>query len=750
MPQFTNVAPMTSHPFHHVEVPRLIEEPKVPTPPKETKKSAGVEFATQTDPLETGPLPLAGYPHPPPYGHASHTHSHSSSGVAAAPSHSHSHSHSSSSSNSHHHGAAAAAGGGGAAFPSGTRSSLSLNGGERVGGGFTPSSLQHIHGGGGGGGRQSRVVSIDESTGSNSIPEMHPSPPNSTTASLQRSDVGSGAVPGTLTRRRSLRNTVDFNSLPSIPQPTQGALLGSGERGMRVLLIIDRVIGAPLLSSGTRMFVFVGNDLDESGERGVSPSSPEFYKEARVYAVQQLNSSVADPEFGVELDVVLAARGTVVIVVIECIVKGERTTLGHSLIRLDSNLRAGNYKSRIFVGDPRQSRYQQLNGFKQDAVLDASNTKTRDALARVIRKDPHQLAYQPCGFVDWRCDSWDLSQPYYGIITEPPVTDYERVFLRERGAWRDYHRTPSNSYKILSNDELTKYMEDKTISYRTDELSAYIVPYNRSRGIFVNVECIRGIAKQKAVYKVIVTVRNGKRWFHGMTEHHDWDGDLGVQHFLDEPFMYTDLDFDPKAEMLFQVYRLEKPSLDNPGPVNLVGWSACSLFYADGFPRTGRFSIPIYDGPPPNFFLAGLKPHPKGKPHRNSQQQEPSLIRATGVREDDFYSPRAVISFTMGDAYRAEEFLPRPIQPYEGYRLEDTLSVSTSAVAANRPPLQALYIPQTFFSQFPISKSAGILNIPLKDVLPTQLDGTTVDVDAIEEVMNHMLSQHVRRRAPPQ
>jgi hypothetical protein len=224
-----------------------------------------------------------------------------------------------------------------------------------------------------------------------------------------------------------------------------------------------------------------------------------------------------------------------------------------------------------------------------------------------------------------------------------------------------------------------------------DDNIAFMSPYDPKRGIALKVECLRGVTPERCLYKVLVeTVTESATVKNYFTELHDFDSDIGVPGFRDDPFAFPDIKYSETSCLLFRVFKMIDPSIDNPGGIMQAAWSATKIFLEDGVARLGRFSVPMFAGTPPPKMLDELK----------SEKIDQVILKWTsnppsGYPKVEFFRPNALITFVQGDSLRVAEFteqkdpfrveprtlliLPRfkkdfPCQDDEGYH-EELLSV---------------------------------------------------------------------------
>ncbi|CUI15443.1 Hypothetical protein, putative [Bodo saltans] len=513
-------------------------------------------------------------------------------------------------------------------------------------------------------------------------------------------------------------------------EPDDGAALkvGKGPSRDAARLGIDSVVGVPLHVCCTRVVVYYASAKVDGEEQYPHDAEDFFLRPADVVAYQTLDSSTAEPAFVSEVNLTVG-RKTTAIAIVECVdpKKNVRFTLGHAVLPVNQDSNAGNYKTRLLWGDPRPSHLRNVGPktIEEDqqhrAALEKYDTtqlnasllsrELKDALKERVPRADNRNRFWPCAYILWRADSNDRRTRYKEPGGQFPLTEDEALMARDRE--RIPARTPA-SMDVKSMDTCYKLFEQKSVP--ADDAIAYACPYNPNRGLFIAPECLRGMTTERCLYKVMIEMSvEGGEQTSNFTQHHNFDSDIGVPEFLDEPFIFAKVPYSLTGVAVFRIFKMLDPSVDRPGGVMPCAWSATKLFLEDGVVRHGRFSVPLFAGVPPPRLLDELK-----KERIDQTIMKWTSNPPTGHQKLEYLKPNCIVTFCQGDAVRSVELVDQK----EPFIMDARL----------------LLVPSKVRRQFPFQDDEGYLEQPLSDILPSG-----VSKQVFQEEMNKQLKKCFKR-----
>jgi hypothetical protein len=262
-------------------------------------------------------------------------------------------------------------------------------------------------------------------------------------------------------------------------------------------------------------------------------------------------------------------------------------------------------------------------------------------------------------FVKYRLDHTELNDTYRQIQLE---TENEKKLEAERKKSKYIKTAKSQNVSDPDMPQLFRAPIHKEV-FDTSFLS----PYNKERGVFINIEALRGVGKELFVYKIVCSFGGVAHW----TKAHDFKSDVGVPRWTDGSWVIPGVDHDPLTCTLFNIYRFKNPSGSKPGEITLVAWGVAKLFLSPDAVRHGRFTIPLFEGKPPVEFLEELEELPI----------EGAMMDWMNEGRLKYWK-NAVLTYSQGDPLRQDEFT----QQYE-----------------SRSPAKTILIPESKKHQFPVS-----------------------------------------------
>lgn len=546
----------------------------------------------------------------------------------------------------------------------------------------------------------------------------------------------------------SLRSSVDANdaaradsagstnTAPPPPHPTAEAgeddasavKVGKGPTRDAARIAIDTVVGVPFHVSCSRVVIYFASAKVDGEEIYPRDADDFFTRKADVVAYQTLDSSTMEPVFTSETNLIIG-KHTTAVAIVECVdpKKNTRFTLGHAVLPLNQDTNAGNYMTRLLWGDPRPSHLRHPNAKAADedakhrAELEKYDTtqlnasllsrELKDALKDTVPSVSDRVRFCPCAYIKWRADSNDRKRKYKEPPGQFPATPDEAILVQER------QMIPSKtlmSLEVTTQDQCVKLFDQKWTA--ADDALAYVAPYNPSRGLFVAPECLRGMTPEHCLYKVMIemSVEGGEK-SSNFTQRHDYESDIGVPEFLDEPFVFAKVPYSQTGVAVFRVFKMMDPSVERPGGIMPLAWSATKLFLDDGVVRHGRFSVPLFTGSPPPRLIDELK----------KERIDQTILKWTGnppsgQQKLEYLKPNCVITFCQGDAVRGVEL----VKQKEPFRSDPRI----------------LLVPTRVRRQFPFQEDEGYLDEQLSNVLPDGMPPTVFD-----EEMNKQIKKYFKK-----
>jgi hypothetical protein len=509
-----------------------------------------------------------------------------------------------------------------------------------------------------------------------------------------------------------------------------GAVLkvGKGPTRDAARIGIDSVVGAPLHVCCTRVVIYYSSAKIDGEELYPQDSEDFFLRPADIVAYQSLDSSTTEPVFNSEVNLTIGKK-TCAIAIVECVdpKKNVRFTLGHAVLPINQDSNAGNYKTRLLWGDPRPSHLRSIGtkSIEEDqqhrAALEKYDTmqlnasllsrELKDALKEKVPQVDNRTRFWPGAYILWRADSNDKRLRYKEPPGQFPMGPDEAVMARDRE--RIPTRTPS-SMDVTSMDICQKIFEQKSVP--ADDAVAYACPYNPSRGLFMAPECLRGMTTERCLYKVMIEMSvEGGEQTSNFTQRHNFDSDMGVPEFLDDPFIFAKVPYSLTGVAIFRIFKMMDPSVNQPGGIMQCAWSATKLFLEDGVVRHGRFSVPLFAGAPPPRLLDELKKERIDQTIMKWTNNPPS-----GQQKLEYFKPNCIVTFCQGDAARSVEL----VNQKEPFIMDARL----------------LLVPSKVRRQFPFQDDEGYLEQPLSSILPSG-----VSQQVFQEEMNKQLKKNFKR-----
>lgn len=482
--------------------------------------------------------------------------------------------------------------------------------------------------------------------------------------------------------------------------------VGRGPQRDSARLSLDGLLGVPFNVIATRICVYFASVKGSDGAEEYPLSADNFFLRAPdLVAYQTLDSTTIEPLFNSEWNAVIG-KSTCAVVVVECSEpKKGRFSLGHAILPLNQETTAGSYSTRLLWGDPRPSHLRhtgpksisdekkhQQEVERYDASQLNQSFMSQELLGSLRDIDENvsdAYRFWPCAYIRWRADSSDKKKPYREPAGQCPMTDSEDVLQRGRLSLQS--KTPL-ALGITTQDKMVELFKAPK-PFPTDDSIAFVAPYDPKRGVFVCVENLRGMTAERCIYKVMAEtfVEGGTMESH-FTEHHDFESDIGVPEYQDEAFIYRNVPYNPFAVAVFRVFKMLEPSIDVPGGIMPVAWSASKLFLDDNVARHGRFSVPMFAGVPPPKLLEELKSERIDLVITKWSNNPPP-----GMQKLDHYKPGCLITFCQGAAGREQELL----QQVEPFRMEH----------------RVLLIPPRLKQMFPCQEDEGYHEEPLSVVI---------------------------------
>lgn len=545
-----------------------------------------------------------------------------------------------------------------------------------------------------------------------------------------------GADPLSVNTTPKTSPLVDNSKKPATPQPPgQRVKCGRGPQKDACRLSIDGLVGIPFNVVSTRVLIYLAHHLDERN-REIYPLDDDrfFLREPELTCYQTLDSNTMEPVFMSEMNCVIGSS-TCAVAVIECVEpKKGKFTLGHAILQINQNVDAGNYQTRVMTLDPRPSHLRhsgpkdvedeqkhQLQMERYDATqLNASllAKELREVLATVSASQQKEeedainpSRFWPLAYIKWRADSNDRNKPYHEPRNQLPLTDPENILAKDRE--RITSKT-TIAKGVTTLDAVVKQFAEKMNP--VDDNLSYMAPYQPTRGIFVHVECLRGMTAEKALYKVTAEVFGADdSVVSQMTQHFDFASDIGAPGFADPPFLFQNIPYNPNACVLFRVYKMIDPSIDTPGGVMPFAWSCAKLFLEDEVARLGRFSTPLFAGTPPPKLVDDLKSDRIDAVIQKWTTNPPSGQKVS------YATPKSLITFSQGEAIRAMELVMQE-QPF---RFEP----------------RVLLVPQRLKKEFPLLEDDGFHEEELSSMIPPGKSA-----DQMDDAMNKQIRKFFKRQ----
>ena len=375
-------------------------------------------------------------------------------------------------------------------------------------------------------------------------------------------------------------------------------------------VFIDGIEGLPFNMISSRLVFYHIPKVDRVKSTGIGDP---------VYLVYQDPGTAKDaPVFSVPYECKLG-DATVLVVVLESLEAGStptRVALGHLPIPMHKGTKQGCFITRLRRGPPDPEEILPLN----DDYLNSL----------------------PCVLLKYRLEEEDRSKPYTPLVS---LTVNERQIISERGPLLGDPCNPAG-------EDAGALFDDPGTPCRTYTDYSHLAPYAPQRGLFLKVEGLRGVPLERVLYKVVVSL-NGKKVF---TRAHDWKSDLGAPKFADEPYRFNPVPFSDRTLFYLFIYRMASAPLQPPEP---VAWSVAQAFLLPSSGRNGRFTLPWFDGTPPDAFVMDATKSPVG-----SLVQE--YLRNKRI---SYASPYRTITIAQGDPLRVDEFCKEYDRRAESKRL---------------------------------------------------------------------------------
>ena len=461
---------------------------------------------------------------------------------------------------------------------------------------------------------------------------------------------------GTLPRKKTVAGGGKGNQAPAAVQPS--VKLGHGPRGDACRLNLDKVTGVPSSALSTRLVVYLCGTCDDRGFPVRSLGDNLFFvKQPELVAFQEADSLTTSPSFHGELNLVIT-KDSSALVVVECVEGRGRYTLGHALIPLNTEFFSGSYSTRIRHGDPRPTHLRST-----DSKTEATAEKRRSEVLAQVKgsivsvKETDELAevlcellsgpppasveeYVPACYLIWRGDCSDRSRPPLEPPGQPPMSENELVLERGRSSLASL--TPFQR-GLASSDSIVDLFTSAKLTELYDS-SAHISRYDPDRGFFVRLHGLRGLTNEKAYYKM--TVEPPMPANISISRSVNLDSDVSAPEFTDPPFQFRGVQHDPFAIVIFNLYKFTDPDVRIQAAIRQIGWSVSKIFLDEsGVLRHGIFEVPIFQGLPPVQFLNAVKKDPLTS----------VVTELLGTKSIDYLTPRAILTFSIGDPLRAEE-----------------------------------------------------------------------------------------------
>jgi hypothetical protein len=393
---------------------------------------------------------------------------------------------------------------------------------------------------------------------------------------------------------------------------------------------VDGVEGVPLNVDITRIHVYL--------------CEGETLGNLALTVYQEENSPCSAPIFKCKLPVEPSPE-LLVCVTVECMYNGIKEVLGHANVPVPNGAPIGNYKSRLFRGEP-----------------------TPDAL---LPDEDNPLDYPPAFFIKYRLHSSDPRKQYR---TLEQLNEDEEVLIKDRA------RQPSETPKgkgIRQMDMAGHFQRGLPPPTDPDRPRVhpnvtFLAPYNPKRGFFIYISHLRGMPSTRALHKVVVSF-DGKSQF---TKEHDYKSDIGCPHFRDAKFVFPKAALNPFAIATFTLWRFKVDGDKATPETELIGHTYVPVFVMS-FLRSGLWCLPWFEGPPKDEVLKKLK-RAQAKDVITSCLEPPKHVLRC-------LEPKCTVTFAVGDPLRFDELTlryetaPKPTRilfpdtvrhefPYEGGR----------------------------------------------------------------------------------
>ncbi|GET89508.1 hypothetical protein, conserved [Leishmania tarentolae] len=444
-------------------------------------------------------------------------------------------------------------------------------------------------------------------------------------------------------------------SKPTDTPPAQFPTPGHGENGNTVDVFVDGVSGLPLDTVCSRVLVYITDQLDLAARAPINPlHHPRvFMRKPDLIAYQNLTSSSIKPTFEGNISTNICDN-THAVVIVEYITGRQKPPIvfGHCCLPINKRFFAGNFVTRLKLGDPRRSDERAVDDMRSPERIADEQARAAEkynqskletsidaqALHNLMPLPPSKLSEcTPLGYLIWRLDSANKGSPFFEMPQQVPLSQQELQLFQGRS---NHENATPNSKGLMSEKEADDAFIGSGV-VKTDSIS-YIAPFSEQRGAFVKVEGIRGVGDDTAMYIVVVYMMKapkGRRVYY--TRMPDFASDVGTPMFKDPPFLFPDITYDKRNTTMYMLLKLSRlENVDTPPLVECIGWTMNKVFMDDGpWLRQGRFVLSWLDGPLPQPVVKELLTEPIGKVFISHMQ-----AKSIAYRE-----PKATLTVSQGD-----------------------------------------------------------------------------------------------------